>query len=455
MPDAPTPERSRRSVGQRVDDLFGVDDPWERPRPPVERSDVVTALVVALIGLVSLELVRTFGAFDDITAPVWVQRVAVASGAVLLIGRRRWPLTVALLAAGHMIVVGVAMPMVMGQFTLQATYFVALLSAVAWARDRKAMVLTVGVIVVVMFGWLAQQYAFGTAIQEVIDSTEDVRSRGPIGPIPASILLTVIINMIFFGGAIWGGQVLWRNARTKAQLSEQAHTIAAQSEELRDQAITEERLRIARELHDVVAHHVSVIGVHAAAARRVLDRNPTAATEALGTIESSSREAVTSMRGLLGTLRGIGSVADQQDSREPEPSLDQVPDLVHRHGSATREATFDLVESREGAARRIPPPIAHSIYRTVQEALTNVAKHSTATRVTVTVRVEDDRYAEVEVVDNGRPRGDAGLGSGLGQLGIRERAASHRAQVDIGPRTSGGYRVRVRYPLTQQSTGAA
>ena len=102
----------------------------------------------------------------------------------------------------------------------------------------------------------------------------------------------------------------------------------------------------------------------------------------------------------------------------------------------------------------MPAPVGHSIYRTVQEALTNVERHSTATQVTVTVRVEaaapestPGSYAEVEVVDNGRPRGEASWGSGLGQLGIRERAASHRAIVDIGPRTGGGYRVRVRFPL--------
>jgi signal transduction histidine kinase len=349
------------------------------------------------------------------------------------------------------------MPMVMAQLTLQVAYFVAFLSAVAWARDRRAMLAVMGVVVVVMFAWIALQFAVGNALQELVDETGGVERTGAIGPIPAAVLLILIINVIYFGSAIAGGQFLWRDARQRALLEEQARTIADQAEDLRDQAITEERLRIARELHDVVAHHVSVIGVQAAAARRVIDRDPEASATALGAIEGSSREAVTSMRGLLGTLRDIGARRGETRGREPEPSIDGLPALTAGHESASRTVAYQLVESRPGATAGIPAPVGHSIYRTVQEALTNVEKHSTATRVRVTVRVETgspqggpEPYAEVEVVDNGRPHVEASLGTGLGQLGIRERAASHRAVVDIGPRTGGGYRVRVRYPLATQ-----
>ena len=209
-----------------------------------------------------------------------------------------------------MVVVGVAMPMVMGQFTLQVAYFIAFLSGVAWARDRRAMVAVMGIIVVVMFAWVALQFAVGNAVQEIIDETSDLERTGLLGPVPSAVLLTVVINVIYFGSAIAGGQILWRDARQKALLHDQARTISAQAEELREQAITEERLRIARELHDVVAHHVSVIGVQAAAARRVLGRDPAAAADALGAIEGSSREAVTSMRGLLGTLRDVDARRD-------------------------------------------------------------------------------------------------------------------------------------------------
>lgn len=454
MPDAPVPKVARRTLGERLSDVFGVEDPWVRPRPEIGRADIVLAGVVAVVGVVSLELARSLGAFADMSAPAWLQALAVLSGAALLIGRRRWPLTVALIAAAHMVAVGVTMPMVVAQFTLQVAYFVAFLSAVAWARDRRSMVAVMGIIVVVMFAWIALQFAVGNAIQELIDETGDVEGSGILGPIPSAILLTVLVNVIYFASAIAGGQMLWRDARQKALLLEQARTISAQAEDLRDQAITEERLRIARELHDVVAHHVSVIGVQAAAARRVLDRDPGASRAALSAIEGSSREAVSSMRGLLGTLRDIGARRGAAVTREPEPSIDQLPALAAQHESGSRTVAYRLVESDPGAAVGVPSPVGHSIYRTVQEALTNVAKHSTATHVSVTVRVEAappdsprSPYAEVEVVDNGRLRADSTGGSGLGQLGIRERAASHRALVDIGPRAGGGYRVRVRYPL--------
>jgi signal transduction histidine kinase len=452
MRPAPVPP-VRRPLGEWLSDAFGVEDAWVRPRPAIERRDIVLAGVVAVVGVVSLELTRSLGAFADLRAPVWLQLLAVLSGATLLVGRRRWPLTVALVAAGHMVVVGVAMPMVMTQFTLQVAYFVAFLSAVAWARDRRAMVAVMGVIIVVMFAWVALQFSVGNSLQELIDEAGDLRSSGPLGPVPSAVLLTVLINVIYFGSAIAGGQILWRDARQKALLQEQAHTISAQAEDLRDQAITQERLRIARELHDVVAHHVSVIGVQAAAARRVLHRDPAASAEALGAIEGSSREAVASMRGLLGTLREVDTRQGGTASREPEPSIDRLPALAASHESASRTVAYRLVESGPDAAASVPAPVGHSIYRTVQEALTNVEKHSTATSVRVTVRVETEGapYAEVEVLDNGRPRGHSTLGTGLGQLGIKERAASHRALVDIGPRTGGGYRVRVRYPLEVQT----
>ncbi|NHA68575.1 sensor histidine kinase [Phycicoccus flavus] len=440
----------------RLGRWFGVDDPWQRPRPAVDRSDVLLALALEAFGLVTLELVRSVGALQELTAPLWAQWLAVSSGAVLLLGRRRWPVTVAALAATHLVVVGVTMPVVMGQLTMQVVYFVAIMSGVAWARDRRWMLAAVGVILVVMFSWVALQFAVGNAAQRFLDSAGgDVTERvGLLGPVPAAVLLTLAVNVVYFGGAVVIGQLMWRTARDRALLEDQAGTIRAQAGELRTRAVTEERLRIARELHDVVAHHVSVIGIQAAAARRVMGRDPDAADRALGGIEGSSREAVTSMRGLLGTLRTAPTVDAGPADRTPQPGLGQLPALVAAASTAGRRATYDLVESAPGAAEVVPAPLAHSVYRTVQEALTNVEKHSTATRVSVVVRVRrgPDGHVELEVVDDGRPRPGTSTG-GLGQLGIRERAASHSGVVDLGPRATGGYRVRVRYPWTSGADG--
>uniref|UniRef100_UPI0015F2BFFA sensor histidine kinase n=1 Tax=Raoultella terrigena TaxID=577 RepID=UPI0015F2BFFA len=151
----------------------------------------------------------------------------------------------------------------------------------------------------------------------------------------------------------------WRSARQRADLEEQTATIRSQTERLRENAVIEERLRIARELHDVVAHHVSGIGVQAAAARRVLDTDPEAAKGALGRIESGSRDAVGQMRGLLGTLRngearsdreGVGAVDGWTGSdHAPQPGLADIPELVGARSSASLAVVHELVEEDAGA----------------------------------------------------------------------------------------------------------
>ncbi|CAM3801749.1 sensor histidine kinase [Nocardioides zeicaulis] len=435
----------------RLLDWFGVDDPWERPRPSVGRQDVVLAVGVAAVSLLALELVRSAGGFQHTDTAVWAQWLAVATGAALLLGRRRWPLAVAVLAAVHMFVAGVTMPEVMGQVSLQIVYFVALLSGVAYARDRRAMVVVVGTIVLFMFAWIAWQFALGSSAQEWLDDEGLTEQVGLFAPIPAAVGITLLINIIYFGGAIAGGGVSWRAARQRVRLQEQATTIAAQAGRLREQAVVDERLRIARELHDVVAHGVSAMGVQAGAARRVLDRDPDAARTALSHVEQASRDAVTQMRRLLGTLReGVGDrgVADDAGTaRTPEAGVADLPDLVAEVGGQGLVVSLDVVPSCEVAAASVPRGVGLAVYRTVQEALANVRRHSTADSASVVVRIDEAAsYAEVEVVDNGRPRHGTS-GSGLGQLGIRERAATHGGQVEIGPRVTGGYRVRVRYPL--------
>jgi signal transduction histidine kinase len=442
------------STSQRVLTWFGVDDTWERPRPPIGRQDVVLVVSVGAISLLALELVRSSGGFEHTDVPVWAQWLAVSSGALLLLGRRRWPLTVSLAAAVHMFVAGVTMPEVMGQLSLQIVYFVALLSGVAYARDRRAMVVVIGTILLVMFAWITWQFAVGSSLQEWLDEEGIEERLGPFPPIPAAVAITLLVNVIYFGGAIVGGGVSWRAARQRHRLEQQASTIAAQAGRLREQAVVDERLRIARELHDVVAHGVSAMGIQAGAARRVLDRDPDAARTALANVEEASRDAVAQMRGLLGTLReGVGEGVGDCEARGPgearttDAGVGDLPDLVAEVAGQGLTVSLDVVEAQPEAAGRLPRGIGLAVYRTVQEALTNVRRHSTADAVSVVVRVDESAaYAEVEVVDNGRPRHGTS-GSGLGQLGIRERAATHDGQVDIGPRVTGGYRVRVRYPL--------
>ena len=452
------------SRAERFARWFGAGDDWERvPEPGRARFDARVAILFALCAMATLELYRSLGLAAPLDRPVWQQHALLLAGIVPLFWRRRFPLTVAVLGQLHFFTVGVTMPQVAYLLVVQLLCFFGLYSGVAWARDRRALLVVLGAVLVYMIGWLAWDFALGNSIAQMTAEAVGRGAAGLVSPPVAWVLLTVFNNVVFFLGAVLLGQNSWRSARRSAIVAEQRNTIARQARELRDRAVVQERLRIARELHDVVAHHVSVMGVQAAAARRVLDRRPDAAAQALAQIEESSRQSVAEMRRLLGTLRAgesgaasesSDSTAEQGVSREPEPGLARVADLVEQARGPGLTVVYDLVEEPAGAAETVPAPMGLSVYRIVQEALSNVRRHSTAARVGVVVRVmaASDRrpggYVEAEIVDNGRPRvGTSGTGMGL--LGMRERASSHGGLVEAGPRLSGGYRVRARFPLDQ------
>jgi signal transduction histidine kinase len=205
------------------------------------------------------------------------------------------------------------------------------------------------------------------------------------------------------------------------------------------QAVSDERRRIARELHDMVAHHVSVMGVLATGSRRTLHRDPAAADEALATIEETGRTALRELRRLLDVLR-----TEQEPAGElaPQPGLAHLASLVEQ----VREAGLPVSLKIEGEANTLDPGIALTIYRIVQEALTNVLKH--AGSATAEVRLDVGTYwLNLEISDNGRgPRmGGGPIGHGL--LGMRERVMLYGGTLRTGPRPGGGFRVSARIPV--------
>ena len=289
----------------------------------------------------------------------------MATGTLVLAWRRTYPLTIAAVSAAHMVGVGVAMPVISMQFTMQVAYFFALYSGVAHARDRRHMILVAGAIVLAMTTWLALSFAVGNALDQYLADARDV--AGLFSPAVAAVLYTSIINVVYFGGAIWLGQSAWNSARDQARVASQAATIAEQAARLRDQAVVEERLRIARELHDVVAHHVSVMGVQAAGARRLVHADPDRAAAALESVETSSREAVTQMRALLGTLRSGEQRAlasrgrreqhagdDTASDRGPQPGLGELPVVVDEARAAGLQVSYTVVGEAAGIAA-VPP----------------------------------------------------------------------------------------------------
>lgn len=452
-----------------VAQFFGADVQWTRPGPTrAERwTDLKLALCWFVAAAIGMELVRGMDALSNEPIQLVWQYVGTFTGTILLAWRRSHPLVVAAVSALHMLLLGILMPATMSTLPMQVVYFFALFSGVSWARDRRALTYVVGGVVAVMFLWLTWAFALSSGIDSLTATLSDdvTGSPGLLPPTTSTVLYIVLNNMFFFGGAILMGQINWRGSWRTAKVVGQAETIQLQTARLRDQAVVAERLRIARELHDVVAHHVSLMGVQAAAARRVLTRDPQQAATALSAVESSSRQAVGQMRDLLGTLRSGEEAADGSPhgetagvDRAPQPTLAALPDLVSESSGGVLRVGYRLVEHPEGTAAEVSPPVQLSCYRVVQESLANIRRHSTATRASVVVRVEGE-WVEVEVVDNGSPRPGTS-GTGLGQLGMRERAQHLGGLAEMGPRRVGGYRVRVRFPVsgtppTDPSDGAA
>jgi len=252
----------------------------------------------------------------------------------------------------------------------------------------------------------------------------------------------VLAATLMFTAWVAGRSVRLRRAYL-AELEERAERLERARESDRRAARAEERSRIARELHDVVAHHVSVMTVQAVAARRVLASSPDTAADALSAIEEMGRAAMVEMRNIVGVLRTDG---DDSGERAPQPGMHDLPALVEQ----MREAGLRTQLWIEGDGPRLPPGLDLAAYRLIQEALTNSLRHAGMdARAWVTVRHEPGALS-VRVEDDGRgpvPEPANGDRPGHGLVGIRERVALYGGMLQTGPRQGGGFEVRARFPL--------
>ncbi len=251
--------------------------------------------------------------------------------------------------------------------------------------------------------------------------------------------------ILAMGALVLGSWSLGENVRTRraylAQLEERARRLEQEGEEEARRAVRDERARIARELHDIVAHHVSAIAVQAGAAEGIAERNPGRARETLRSIQETSRQALTEMRAMLNVLRGDDEVGQ---CRDPQPSLAQVARLVSQSEAAGLPVTLRV----EGGVRSLPEALEVSAYRIIQEALTNSLKHAGPTRACVVVRYAADML-ELEINDQGV--GSAGIPDGArggrGLIGMRERVALFGGDLAAAPAVGQGFQVRARLPL--------
>jgi signal transduction histidine kinase len=243
----------------------------------------------------------------------------------------------------------------------------------------------------------------------------------------------------FLAGAWLVGRVVRRQRRQVGELTHQAVRLARDREERAAAAVAQERARLARELHDVVAHSVSVMVVQAGAAEQVLAGDPERARAPLQSIQATGRQTVVELRRLLGILRE----GDQELATAPQPSLAQLDGLL----ADARDAGVAVSATVAGTPRPLPPSIDLSAYRIVQEGLTNVIKH--AAHATAQVRVcYLDHALELQVTDDG-PGSPAGESGGHGLLGVRERVALFGGSFQAGNRAEGGFGLRALLPLDE------
>lgn len=362
--------------------------------------------IVLAVGLATVAETELFLLHLDYERSLFVPIMLLVP--LALIGRTRYPLAVMAVNIAAWVLIDLFTPADEDPLTLAITLAVAVYSVGAHTRGRRA---AVGA------GLVATMALLATAVDW---------NQGSF--------LDLVGNFTFFAG-IFGGT--WLAGRAIRRRRRRERDLILEREEKARLAVLEERTRIARELHDVVAHAISVIVLQARGARHALAAEPDDARGAIDAIEQTATQALREMRRLLGMLRA----GDEEVALAPQPSLAQLDGLV----THVRDAGLPVEVRVEGVPRELAPAVDLSAYRIVQEALTNALKHAGPARAQVLVRYGEG-VLELEIADTGAG-GANGDGSGHGLAGMRERVAVFGGVLESGPRIEGGYAVRARLPL--------
>jgi len=384
------------------------------------RADTALAAGIWVVEVLLLYTsANEWGAYTDSLGPLWAALTLIP-----VVIRRRWlwaavALTAVFIAAGLLY-----LPFWSSQGVAMWVVAYTIATSERWWRAALG---SAGL-------WLVNDLVFVVAYQ-----------RGWVQSIDGKQLISLstglLVNMVMMVVIFLLGRTIRARREAAAALAERAAAAEAGRQAHAEQAVAEERRRIARELHDVVAHHVSVIGVMATGAKRVLKIDPESAEQALGTIEQTSRTTLRELRRLLFLLR-VETDADTQLS--PQPGLEGIRSLIDQVRDAGLPASLRV----EGEPLELDPGVALTAYRIVQEALTNTLKH--AGQATAEVRmIFDPQLLTIEVFDTGSgPKGSDSPGHGL--VGMRERVAVYGGSLRTGPRPGGGFRVYAKIPVETQ-----
>jgi signal transduction histidine kinase len=371
---------------------------------------------IAVAGLVlGASLAEIAAGREEWSGPRAAEIAIALLAALPLVERRRRPLAAAACVVVAALASALIVAPVQGPFETFAAYEIAFYSVGVYAGTRRGLV--------------------AVAISTVLLGVATIVVVGTVDGVNVGDWLP----MVAWAWAAYGvGRVIGNHSRRTAQLERLTAALAAERDARAAEAVSVERARIARELHDVVAHNVSVMSVQAMAAGRILAPGHPEVQAALQTIERTGRATIDEMRRMLGALRDD----EQAPLRLPQPSLDGLEGLA----AQVREAGLAVEVHVEGDPVPLPAGLALSAYRIAQEGLTNALKHAGASHATVTIRY-DPAGIEVEVVDDGIGTTGDGSAGGHGLVGMRERAALFGGRLEAGPRPSGGWSVRVRMPV--------
>ena len=375
--------------------------------PPPGIVDIVgAALAIAFLVLATSHISR--GRDEHSLDAFGYVLLVVAGGSLVLV--RRWPRT----ALGVVtVVLGVY---IVGQYPGGPIYVMGWVALffLSWRTDRRTGLIGAAVLCGVL------------SVTSLV-----VRGGAPL------------LHLVFIGwaaAAVFLGDALRNRRSYLSGLEEHARYLERTREEESRRRVAEERLRIARDLHDSVAHAIATINVQAGAAAHVIDRRPTEVASALGAIQHASADVLDELTAMLLVLRDESDGAE----RSPTPRAEQIADLV----SAARDAHLPVALDVEGQLDQVSAPISTAMYRIVQESLTNVLRHAPGAATRVVVRVSSDRGVQLIVTDDGPTVPGLASGSGMGIRGMRERVEASGGRLVVGPRGEGGFRVSASWPRT-------
>ena len=378
--------------------------------------------------------------------------------------RRPWVLDglLALSALVAMLVITTQIEPGDGERSIDALGYIVIGGAAAvLALRRTAPIIGLAVVTVLLWVYTAREYAGGPIylvffIMAFAVAVSNERRRSLVIVATAlAVLLSSHFLLFGFGDSVWpllsvgwtAAAWFWGDGlRTRraylAGLEERARYLEETREEEARRQVADERLRIARDLHDVIAHSIASINVQAGSAIHVMDRRPEQARESLLAIKAASSEALAELRSTIGPLR-----ADEHDApRAPTPSLARLDPLLETAARAGLPVDVGV----RGEPRPLPAAVDVAAYRIVQESLTNVVRHAQAHGATVTLDYSRGSV-ELEVIDDGRGANGASGAPGHGIAGMQERAEAVGGRVETGPRFSGGFRVWARLPISTEA----